>query len=276
MTGLICSKYEKLFDYNKSELILNCKKYQKHIWSKILKLEKRSIFNDNKYVFYNQMSTDGFSCSLLFILKEYKDKEYGDVLPKLIEEDNIIPKIESITKEKCDEYLTNKYKLVGLDPGKIRPLSIIDESNNFYKYSASRRRFETYTKRSNEIINNEKIKKTITDRLLAIWKAIIILLLQLALHQLLHHFILLISLIINLKQVQLVIKAMQEIKASQIKYWKNLNYLREDLQVLELEMIIYFEKASQEIQEDLLNLINFLSFRLEQELTMLMLMIKEL
>ncbi len=69
---------------------------------------------------------------------------------------------------------------------------------------------------------------------------------------------------------------MQEIKASQIKYWKNLNYLREDLQVLELEMIIYFEKASQEIQEDLLNLINFLSFRLEQELTMLMLMIKEL
>ena len=69
---------------------------------------------------------------------------------------------------------------------------------------------------------------------------------------------------------------MQEIKASQIKYWKNLNYLREDLQVLELEMIIYFEKASQEIQEDLLNLINFLSFRPEQELTMLMLMIKEL
>lgn len=69
---------------------------------------------------------------------------------------------------------------------------------------------------------------------------------------------------------------MQEIKASQIKYWKNLNHLREDLQVLELEMIIYFEKASQEIQEDLLNLINFLSFRLEQELTMLMLMIKEL
>lgn len=71
MTGLICANYEEFFDYNKSELILNCK---------ILKLEKRSIFNDNKYIFYNQMSTDGFSCSLLFILKEYKDKKYGDVL----------------------------------------------------------------------------------------------------------------------------------------------------------------------------------------------------
>jgi len=110
------------------------------------------------------MSTDGFSCSLLFILKEYKDKEYGDILPKVIEEDNIIPKIESITKEKCDEYLTNKYKLVSLDPGKIRPISMIDESNNFYKYSASRRRFETYTKRSNEIINDEKIKNNIIEK----------------------------------------------------------------------------------------------------------------
>ena len=164
MTGLICSKYETLFDYNKSELILNCKKYQKHIWSKILKLEKRSIFHDNKYVFYNQISTDGFSCSLLFILKEYKYKEYGDVLPKVIEGDNIIPKIESIAKEKCDEYLTNKYKLVGLDPGKNRPLSIIDENDNFYKYSAVRRRFETYTKRSNTIINDEKIKNNIIEK----------------------------------------------------------------------------------------------------------------
>jgi hypothetical protein len=70
------------------------------------KVRKEKYFYDSKYVFYNQMSTDGFSCSLLFILKEYKDKEYGDVLPKLIEEDNIIPKIESITKEKCDKYLT--------------------------------------------------------------------------------------------------------------------------------------------------------------------------
>jgi len=111
------------------------------------------------------MSTDGFSCSLLFILKEYKDKEYGDVLPKLIEEDNIIPKIESITKEKCDEYLTNKYKLVSCDPGKIRPISMIDDNNNnFYKYSAVRRRFETYTKRSNTIINDEKIKNNIIDK----------------------------------------------------------------------------------------------------------------
>jgi hypothetical protein len=73
----------------------------------------------------------------------------------------LFQKIENITKEKCDEYLTNKYKLVSCDPVKIRPLSMNDENNNFYKYSAVRRRFETYTKRSNTIINDEKIKNNI-------------------------------------------------------------------------------------------------------------------
>jgi len=51
-----------------------------------------------------------------------------------------------------------------LDPGKIRPISMIDENNNFYKYSAVRRRFDTYTKRSNTIINDEKIKNNIIEK----------------------------------------------------------------------------------------------------------------
>jgi len=164
ITDLICSKYEKLFDYSKSELILNCKKYQQHIWSKILKLEKNSIFKNKNYIFYNQIITDGFSCSLLFILKKYKDKKYGEKLPKIILEDNSFRKIEDLTKEECNKYLTNKYKLVSIDPGKIRIVSMIDENNNFYKYSACRRRFETYTKRCNEIINKEKIKNNIIEK----------------------------------------------------------------------------------------------------------------
>jgi len=164
ITDLICSKYEKLFDYSKSELILNCKKYQQHIWSKILKLEKNSIFKNKNYIFYNQIITDGFSCSLLFILKKYKDKKYGEKLPKTILEDNSFRKIEDLTKEECNKYLTNKYKLVSVDPGKIRIVSMIDENNNFYKYSACRRRFETYTKRCNEIINKEKIKNNIIEK----------------------------------------------------------------------------------------------------------------
>ena len=44
---------------------------------------------------------------------------------------------------------------------KDRPISMIDENNNFYKYTACRRRYENYTKRSNQIIQNEKIKNNI-------------------------------------------------------------------------------------------------------------------
>jgi len=105
-----------------------------------------------------------FCSSLLFILKKYKDKEYGDKIPKRIQDNCDIKNVNSLTKDECNKYLTDKYKLVSLDPGKIRPISMIDENNNFYKYTACRRRFETYTKRCNEIINKEKIKYKIIEK----------------------------------------------------------------------------------------------------------------
>jgi len=160
IVDMIDDKKQKIFNYNKTELLHNAKKYQSHIWSKILKLEKRSIFYNKNYIFYNQIITDGFSCSLLFILKKYKNKVFGDKIPKYKEVIEF-PKLEELTKTQCDEYLTDKYKLVSLDPGCLRPLSMIDENNNFYKYSACRRRIETYTKRSRYIINQEKIKHNI-------------------------------------------------------------------------------------------------------------------
>ena len=163
IVDLIDDKKRDLFEYNKSELVLHAKKHQKHIWSKILKLEKKNIFKQKEYVFYNQIITDGFSCSLLFILKKYKDKEYGDKLPSVNNEIEFT-KLEDLSKEVCDEYLTDKYKLVSLDPGKIRPIAIIDENNKFFKYTACRRRFETYTKQSGSIINKEKIKHNIKPK----------------------------------------------------------------------------------------------------------------
>ena len=155
IVDLIDDKKQTIFQYNKSELVLHAKKHQKHIWSKILKLEKKDIFKQKEYVFYNQIITDGFSCCLLFILKKYKDKVFGDKLPQLNNEMEFT-KVEDLSKEKCNEYLTDKYKLVSLDPGKIRPITMIDENNKFLKYTACRRRFETYTKRSNYIILQEK------------------------------------------------------------------------------------------------------------------------
>jgi hypothetical protein len=162
IVDLIDDKKQTIFQYNKSELVLHAKKHQKHIWSKILKLEKKDIFKQKEYVFYNQVITDGFSCSLLFILKKYKDKVFGDKLPKVNDEIEFT-KVEHLSKEKCNKYLTDKYKLVSLDPGKIRPITMIDENNKFFKYTACRRRFETYTKRSNYIILQEKKKNCVIE-----------------------------------------------------------------------------------------------------------------
>ena len=163
IVDLIDDKKQNIFQYKKSELVLHAKKHQKHIWSKIIKLEKKDIFKQKEYVFYNQIITDGFSCSLLFILKKYKNKVFGDKLPKMNDEMEFT-KLEDLSKEVCDEYLTDKYKLVSLDPGKIRPITMIDENNKFFKYTACRRRFETYTKRSNYIILQEKKKNGIIQK----------------------------------------------------------------------------------------------------------------
>ena len=163
IVDLIDDKKQTIFQYNKSELVLHAKKHQKHIWNKIFKLEKNDIFKQKEYVFYNQIITDGFSCSLLFILKKYKDKVFGDKLPQLNNEMEFT-KVEDLSKDKCNEYLTHKYKLVSLDPGKIRPITMIDENNKFFKYTACRRRVETYTKRSNYIILQEKKKNGIVEK----------------------------------------------------------------------------------------------------------------
>lgn len=165
ISDLICSQTDDFFNYKKSDIILHCKKYQSHVWSKILKLEKRSIFNDENYEFYNQIITDGFNCCLLFILKKYKNKKFGDKLPKVKEdEDNEFIKLNDLTKEECDKYLNGNYKFTSNDPGKNKPLSLIDDENNFFQYSNCRRRVETYTKRSKQIIQNEKEKNGIIEK----------------------------------------------------------------------------------------------------------------
>ena len=49
IADLIGSQLDKFFSYQKSKITLNCKKYQSHVWSKILKIEKRSIFDNNEF-----------------------------------------------------------------------------------------------------------------------------------------------------------------------------------------------------------------------------------
>ena len=164
IVDIINDKKKKIFLFGKSEMILNCKKYQKHTWKTLLKLEKKSIFKLNSnYVFYNQIKTDGFDCILLFINKKFKDKEFGDKLPDF-DNEIVFDKLEDFEKGKCKKYLEGNYKFIGVDPGKIRPFTMIDEKGKFFKYSAMRRRFETYTKKCNFIIQNEKKKYNIIEK----------------------------------------------------------------------------------------------------------------
>lgn len=160
---MLDDKKKEIFSYKKSEMVLHCKQYQKHIWKETLKLEKRSIFNQKGYVFYNQILTDGFSCSLLFILEKYKDKKFGQILPKNDAEKGFT-KVTDLTENECNEYLTNKYKLASVDPGKNKLVSIIDDKNNFYKYTCCRRRNDTFTKRANQITLSEKKSNNIIEK----------------------------------------------------------------------------------------------------------------
>ncbi len=164
IVDIINDKKKFLFSFNKSEMILNCKKYQKHTWKSLLKLEKKQIFKLNsKYVFYNEIKTDGFDCILVFINKNFKNKKFGDKLPD-VDNEIIFDKLEDFQKGKCKKYLDSNYKFIGVDPGKIRPFTMIDENGNFFKYSSMRRRFDTYAKRSNFIIKNEKKNNNIVEK----------------------------------------------------------------------------------------------------------------
>ena len=48
-----------------------------------------------------------------------KNKEYGDTIFKNPDEDYIIKNINTLTKDECNKYLTDKYKLVSLYLGKF-------------------------------------------------------------------------------------------------------------------------------------------------------------
>ena len=58
---------KEIFNICRTILKDNIKFYNDFIWNTILKKERTKIFNQNDYVFYNQIKSDGISCSLLRI-----------------------------------------------------------------------------------------------------------------------------------------------------------------------------------------------------------------
>jgi hypothetical protein len=140
----------------------NAKIYQKQAWREILKLENKQLFNHKDYIFYNQIQTDGISCNLLFIRKEFYNKTYGQKLPKYDADIEFkIKQLEKLTKDECEKHLSKK--LIGIDPGKKDIITMVDEQGNYYSYSNCRRRNDTYSKRSNQILLAEKSKSRIIE-----------------------------------------------------------------------------------------------------------------
>lgn len=148
---------KEIYGIGYSKMNNNAKKYQKQAWRTVLKLENKQLFNHRDYIFYNQIQTDGISANLLFIRKEFYNKTYGQKLPQYDEDVEFeIKQLEKLTKDECEKHLSKK--LIGIDPGKKDIITMVDEEENYYSYSNCRRRNDTYSKRSNQIVLAEKSK----------------------------------------------------------------------------------------------------------------------
>ena len=158
--NLFCPETDK--DGNKTkkgELLSNVKDNQNEIWCNFLDM-KNKIFKNKHYQFHNQIQTDGISCCLLFIRKDLKDKKWGSRVPVLQEQD--FHTIEDLSKEQLDTLKDRN--IVGCDPGKHSLVYMMDKKGNKLEYTASQRKIESYGKRNQRILLQEKKKHKIIEK----------------------------------------------------------------------------------------------------------------
>ena len=143
----------------KTELFKAIKENQYDVWNNLLNL-KHKIFKSKFYQFHYQLQTDGISCSLLFIRKDLKDKKWGSRVPTLQEQE--FNNIEDLSIEQLDT-LTNR-NIVGCDPGKHSLVYMMDSNGKKLQYTASQRKIESYGKRNERILLQEKKRNNITEK----------------------------------------------------------------------------------------------------------------
>ena len=143
----------------KTELFKAIKENQYDVWNNLLNL-KHKTFKSKFYQFHYQLQTDGISCSLLFIRKDLKDKKWGSRVPTLQEQE--FNNIEDLSIEQLDT-LTNR-NIVGCDPGKHSLVYMMDSNGKKLQYTASQRKIESYGKRNERILLQEKKRNNITEK----------------------------------------------------------------------------------------------------------------
>jgi len=158
LVSLFCPS-NKTDGIKKGELHKNLKENQHDIWNAFLNLNHK-IFRNNSYQFHHQIQTDGISCCLLFIRKEFKDKKWGSRVPSIPDQD--FYGIEDLSKEQLDT-LSNR-NIVGCDPGKHSLVYMMDKNGKKLQYTASQRKIESYGKRNQRILLQEKKRNKITEK----------------------------------------------------------------------------------------------------------------
>jgi len=160
LINLFCpEKDSKGNKVKKGELLSNIKDNQNEVWSNFLDL-KNTIFKNKQYQFHNQIQTDGISCCLLFIRKDLKDKKWGSRVPVLQEQE--FYNIEDLSKEQLDSL--KERNIVGCDPGKHSLVYMMDNNGNKLQFTASQRKVESYGKRNERILLQEKKRNNIIEK----------------------------------------------------------------------------------------------------------------
>ena len=143
----------------KGELLSNVKENQNEVWCNLFDM-KNKIFKNKYYQFHNQIQTDGISCSLLFIRKDLKDKKWGSRIPILQEQE--FYNIEDLSKEQLN--ILKERNIVGCDPGKHSLVYMMDKNGNKLQFTASQRKVESYGKRNERILLQEKKRNNIIEK----------------------------------------------------------------------------------------------------------------
>lgn len=145
----------------------NTKMFQHFIWTHFFRLDKK-IFNKKGYIFTGEISTDGFSSSILFIRKDLynpngKNKVKTIRKPKGFSNEKYIDELK--LKERKE---LRKYNVIGLDPGKSDLIfcSTKDENDKIttFRYSQIQRNKEIRNKRYTRILENDKKKLKINNK----------------------------------------------------------------------------------------------------------------
>jgi len=158
LVSLFCPA-NKTDGIKKGELHKNLKENQYDIWNTFLNLHHK-IFKNKHYQFHNQIQTDGISCCLLFIRKDLKDKKWGSRIPVLQEQD--FYNIEDLSKEQLNTLKGRN--IVGCDPGKHSLVYMMDKNGNKLQFTASQRKVESYGKRIERILLQEKKRNNIIEK----------------------------------------------------------------------------------------------------------------